>query len=112
MVERKTVSVDEMYSRGRSFPHGQTREVGHRRSLPHEPSMAARDEHRNQAPEDRHSSNYDQDVADDWRNGGGARGATGKPSFDKSGAWRAGRGGIAHGQGDPAVIRRPEPNKP
>ena len=113
----KKVSVDDLYG-GRHFPHGRVRDGSHRR-IESEPSLesgntrgTAFNRNINQDPEDRHAGNYTNDLADDWRRGAGAGGATGKPSFDRGNSWRVGREGIDHGQGDPAVIRRPEPNKP
>jgi hypothetical protein len=73
---------------------------------------AAFNKNTNQDPIDQLGPKYRADVADDWRRGGGKGGATSRPGFDKSGAWRAGRDGVSHGAGDPAIIRKPERNKP
>jgi hypothetical protein len=125
MADRKTTSVDELYSRGRSFPHGQSRDAGARRSIPHtspmESAAAKRMAHNtntNQAPEDFHDVKYDNDTSGWVR---GARGeptgfnetATGKPSFDKGNSWRRADKGNDWGSGsDPATVRRPEKNQP
>ena len=37
---------------------------------------------------DQRGPGYFNDIADDWRRGGGKGGATGKPSFDRGNAWR------------------------
>ena len=64
-------------------------------------------------PEDQHDNrggHYDNQVsADSWLRGGGARGATGKPSFDRDNSWRRGRAGSLDWgilASDPAVIRQ------
>jgi hypothetical protein len=115
MVERKTTSVDELYSRGRSFPHGQNREPGARRSLPHEPSMKSHEVQPPQSPEDQHASNYDNRTSR-W-----VRGAKGEPTgfnetatnypggnFDRGNSWRrADKGNDWNSGSDPAVIRKP-----
>ena len=124
----RKMSVDDLYG-GRSFPHGRVRDGSHHR-IESEPSMRPgdqrpppsptqpRDPQVPQMPEDQHDNrggHYDNQVsADSWLRGGGARGATGKPSFDRDNSWRRGRAGSLdwNSGSDPAVIRRPEPNKP
>jgi hypothetical protein len=111
----RKMSVDDLYG-GRSFPRGRVRGGSHHR-IESEPSMesaSARDtafnRNTNQAPEDFHDSRkYDNDVADDWRRGGGPGGATSKPSFDKSGASRQADGSIHGPPGNRGQQRRPEP---
>jgi hypothetical protein len=61
-MTKRTVSVDELYA-SRHRPYGQNRDVGARRSIEHEPSMTARDQQRNQMPEDAHASNYRNDCS-------------------------------------------------
>jgi hypothetical protein len=39
MVDRKTTSVDRLYSEGRSYPRGQTRDPGARERIPVEPAF-------------------------------------------------------------------------
>jgi hypothetical protein len=62
-----------------------------------------------QDPENRHDVKYDNDVANDWRRGGGKGGATGKPGFDRGNAWRMKDSNDWHSGHDAADIRRPEP---
>ncbi len=118
----KHPTVESLYSEGRSFPHGRVREPSHR--VAHNPPMesaadkaAAHNVHDNQAPEDRHASNYDNDASGWVR---GARGdptgynetAEGKPFFDRGNAWRQASKSIPIAAGDPAVIRKPVGEKP
>jgi hypothetical protein len=116
-------SVDDLYG-GRSFPRGRVRDGSHHR-IESEPSMEsaaanrmAHNTNTNQAPEDRHASNYRNDSSGWVR---GARGqptgsnetAEGKPSFDKGQSYRRSDKGLDWNSGsDPATIRKPEPNKP
>ena len=111
-------SVDDMYG-GRSFPHGRVRDGANHRveSEPAMESASARDtafnKNTNQAPEDQHSPGYSNDVANDWRRGGGVGGATGKPGFDKGQSYRrSDRGDNWNSGHDPAIIRKPERNVP
>jgi hypothetical protein len=39
MAQRKTTSIDRLYSEGRSFPHGRVRDEGSQHAIHHEPSM-------------------------------------------------------------------------
>jgi hypothetical protein len=103
-------SVDDLYG-GRHRPYGQVRDGSHRR-IESEPSMepkrgGAFNSNAVQDPENKHDVKYDNQVADDWRRGGGKGQATGKPNFDFGGAWRQKDKSISHGPGDPAVIRSP-----
>ena len=118
MVDRKTTSVDELYSRGRSFPHGQNRDTGARRSTPYEPSMKSHEVQHPQSSEDQHDVGYDNRTSGWVR---GARGeptgnnetAMGKPGFDKGQSYRRADKGNDWGSGhDPATIRKPERNVP
>ena len=118
MVDRKTTSVDELYSRGRSFPHGQNRDAGARRATPYEPSMKSHEVQRPQSPEDQHDVGYDNRTSGWVR---GARGeptgnnetAEGKPSFDKGQSYRrSDKGNDWNSGSDPAIIRKPERNVP
>jgi hypothetical protein len=117
MADRKTTSVDALYTEGRHYPRGQNRDTGARRSIPSESPMesaAARNMafnyHRNQDPVGSHGPGYSNDVsADDWRRGGGSGGATGKPSFDRGNAWRQPDGSIHGPPGERGQQRRPEP---
>jgi hypothetical protein len=112
MADRKTTSVDALYTEGRHYTRGQNRDAGTRRSTPHEPDMTARDQHRNQMPEDQHGPGYDNAVADDWRRGGGKGGATGKPGFDFGASYRRKDGGNdwnSTTQADKVSFVRPEP---
>ena len=118
MADRKTTSVDELYA-NRHRPYGQVRDGSHRR-IEHEPSMKSHEVQRPQSPEDQHASNYDN------RTSGWVRGAKGEPTghdetatnkpsgFDRGNSWRKGRAGSLdwNSGSDPAVIRRPAPNKP
>ncbi len=54
-MAKKTTSVEDMYG-GRHRPFGQVREGSHHR-IEHSPSMTARDQRRNQDPEDFHDAN-------------------------------------------------------
>jgi hypothetical protein len=104
-------SVDDLYSEGRHRPYGQNRDGSHRR-IESEPSLepkrgGAFNSNVNQSPEDRIDVGYHNDVADDWRRGGGKGGATGKPSFDKGNAWRQPDGSISHGLGERGQQRKP-----
>jgi hypothetical protein len=80
--------------------------------------MESHEVQKNQAPEDRHASNYSNDCSGWVR---GARGeptgnnetAEGKPSFDRGQSYRRSDKGLDWGSGhDPAFVRRPAPNKP
>jgi hypothetical protein len=74
--------------------------------------MTARDQHRNQMPEDQHGPGYDNAVADDWRRGGGKGGATEKPGFDFGASYRRKDGGNdwnSTTQADKVSFVRPEP---
>jgi hypothetical protein len=94
-------SIHHLYDRYRSNP---SLESGNTKG-------SAFNKNTNQDPESKYDAGYHNDVPGDWRRGGGAGGATSKPGFDRGNAWRAGRDGVDHGQGDPATIRKPEPNK-
>ena len=125
MADRKTTSVDALYTEGRHYPRGQNRDAGSRRSTPHETPMesaAARNRafnyHVNQDPVSEHGPGYSNDTSGWVR---GARGeptgsnetATNKPSgFDRGNSWRMKDFNNWNSGHDPAVIRRPEPNKP
>jgi hypothetical protein len=113
----KRQSVDDLY-RDRSFPNGQVRG---RHPLPPRDSGYSRHEEiqKNQAPEDRHASNYSNDCS------GWVRGARGQPTrnnetaenkpsgFDKGQSYRRADKGDDWGSGhDPAIIRKPERNVP
>jgi hypothetical protein len=103
-------SVEEHFA-SRHRPYGRNVDLGARNRIAREPAMESHQMiQKNQAPEDRHASNYNNDVADDWRRGGGKGGATTKPSFDKSNAWRMKDSNNWHSGSDPAVIRKPPNN--
>ena len=103
----KPPTPDDLYRLGRSYPTTQP----HDRRHPAPPRADTFHRHEevqgNQAPEDQHDNRggyYDNEVpANSWLRSDGTK----KPSFDKSNAWRAGRAGVDHGQGDPATIRKP-----
>jgi hypothetical protein len=120
-MTKRTVSVDQLYSEGRHFPRGQNRDPQSRQRIPHEPNMTARDQHRNQMPEDQHGPGYDNGTS------GWVRGARGEPTmqnetaanypdgnFDRGNSWRLGREKSLnwHSGSDPAIIRKPGPNTP
>jgi hypothetical protein len=117
MADRKTTSVDELYSRGRSYPRGgQPRDPGARRLIEQEPSMKSHEVQRNQMPEDAHAPNYRNDCSG-WVRGarsgeptGFDETATNKPSgFDRGNAWRQPDGSIHGPPGERGQQRRPEP---
>jgi hypothetical protein len=103
----KPPTPDDLYRFGRSYPNGQA----HERRHPSPPRASDYGQHEEiqkpQAPEDQRAAGYHNDVADNWLRGGGKGGATGKPSFDKSNAWRMKDSNDWHSGHDPAVIRKP-----
>lgn len=113
MAPRKTTSVDHVYSHGRTFPHGRVRDEGAQHRIAHDP--ARYHDHNEvqapQAPENSHGPSYSNDVPHSWLTGGGGDGM--KPTFDRGNSWRRADKGNDWGSGsDPAIIRKPEPNKP
>jgi hypothetical protein len=126
MTTKRTVSVDEVYSEGRRFPRGQTRDVGSRESIARSPAFepAARgtafnrvfNENTVQDPEDRHDekARYSNDAS------GWTRGARGQPTgnnedgtgypggnFDRGNAWRSPTKSIHSELSDQQPLRRP-----
>jgi hypothetical protein len=116
-MARKTTSVDELYA-SRHRPYGQNRDAGSRHRVEHGPDMTARDQSRNQMPEDFHDRGYSNDTRGWVRGAKGVPGgnnetAEGKPGFDKGQSYRRADKGNDWGSGhDPAVVRRPEKNRP
>jgi hypothetical protein len=126
-MTKRTMSVDELYSEGRHYPRGQTRDPGAKNSIERSPSFepAARgtafnrvfNENTVQDPEDRHDekARYSNDAS------GWTRGARGQPTgnnedgtgypggFDRSNAWRSPSKSI-HGPdaGDQTNFVKPE----
>jgi hypothetical protein len=105
----RRVSIDDMYSKGRSFPRGQNRDTGARSRIECEPSLepkrgGAFNSNAVQDPENRHDAGYDNDASG-WTRG--ARGqpsgnnetAEGKPSFDKGQSYRRADKGDDWGSG-------------
>jgi hypothetical protein len=102
MVDRKTTSIDRLYSEGRHYPGAaQARDPGARQCIEHSPSMKSKGpslrNNRPQDPEDRHGPGYDGD-AKGWLRGarggeptGHKESAEGKPNFDKQNPWRKGK---------------------
>jgi hypothetical protein len=92
MARRPWTSVEEHFA-SRHRPFGQNVDSGARNRIEREPPLESKGpalrNNRPQDIEDQHSPNYSNDVSsDDWRRGGGKGGATARPGFDKSGAWR------------------------
>jgi hypothetical protein len=98
MTHRKTTSVDELYSKGRSFPRGQNRDPQSQQTIRHEPPFADHEVQGNQFFEDAHDRGYDGQPS------GWVRGARGEPTmqnetatnypngnFDRENSWRLGR---------------------
>jgi hypothetical protein len=91
-MAKKTMTVEEHYTRGRSHPYGRVCDQGSEVRIERSPSLepkggALRDNH-NQDPEDRHSEKYDNLVpANSWLRSDGTK----KAGFDKSNPWRKGR---------------------
>ena len=121
-MAKHRMTVEEHYSVGRVRPRdrGYTMDDGASEPIRRSPVMetgnarGAFNKPDIQAPEDFHGPGYSNDVADDWRRGGGRGGATGKPSFDGDNSWRKGRAGSLdwNSGSDPAVIRSPGKNTP
>jgi hypothetical protein len=125
MTTKRTVSTDELYREGRSFPRGQNRDVGSRYRVECEPSLEPKQGeawNRNtvQDAENKHDDRssprgYHNDVADDWRRGGGKGGATDKPGFDFGASYRRANKGDdwnSTTQADKVSFVRPEPVGP
>ncbi len=90
MANRKTTSIDELYSYGRTHPYGRTRDEHSQQRIRHEPSEYHRHEEvqQPQAPEDQqdHAAGYHNDVSDGWLRGSDGDGM--KPTFDKGHSYR------------------------
>jgi hypothetical protein len=105
-------SVDDLYGRGRSFPHGRVRDEHANHRVPSETSFNTKGEsypgalrnERPQDPEDQRdntprfpgdrSGKYFNDVRNDsWLRGAGES-ATQMPNFDHGGSWRMKNRGI------------------
>ena len=120
MADRKTTSVDALYTEGRHFPRGQNRDPRSPTRVEHSPSLepkrgGAFNSNAVQDPEDSRDRGYNNDCR------GYVRGAKGEPTgfnetatnypggnFDKGSSWRLkDKGNDWNSGSDPAVIRRP-----
>jgi hypothetical protein len=105
MTTKRTVSIDEIYSQGRRFPRGQTRDVGARESIAREPKFETsnsrnrvHNSNENQDPEDKYDAGYLNDCS------GWLRGARGVPTCENETAENYPQGNFDKGQS----YRRPD----
>jgi hypothetical protein len=84
-------TVEELYAEGKRFPlgrHSAQESAPWPRGAVRPPAKA---EQKPQHREDQPAPGYSNDTKAGWLTGAGAKGATAKPSFDKTAAWRGGK---------------------